>query len=262
MNPPQEFPDDYFRIFAAGCDTGIENAGDRFASLSDFCFADAEDFQFHQNAPCFASERERVHLPDCARSDDPRIEPCLFCLIFRHKVVKMKLFSPEKDGTLGYVNHVYNPKSRFQRIGNFFIGTGPVWGGVFMLWLVTRLLLPSDILSLERGLLEAVFNLARYIISVEFWSRWQSYCWLYLILTISSHVTLSPPDLVGATAGASTLIVTVFLFGLALGWHSSLSSFVDRILHNMLVYTSSILGLFGFITLLIAIILMIFVRKR
>ena len=185
-----------------------------------------------------------------------------FCLIFRHKVVKMKLFSPEKDGTLGYVNHVYNPKSRFQRIGNFFIGTGPVWGGVFMLWLVTRLLLPSDILSLERGLLEAVFNLARYIISVEFWSRWQSYCWLYLILTISSHVTLSPPDLVGATAGASTLIVTVFLFGLALGWHSSLSSFVDRILHNMLVYTSSILGLFGFITLLIAIILMIFVRKR
>ena len=185
-----------------------------------------------------------------------------FCLIFRHKVVKMKLFSPEKDGTLGYVNHVYNPKSRFQRIGNFFIGTGPVWGGIFMLWLVTRLLLPSDILSLERGLLEAVFNLARYIISVEFWSRWQSYCWLYLILTISSHVTLSPPDLVGATAGASTLIVTVFLFGLALGWHSSLSSFVDRILHNMLVYTSSILGLFGFITLLIAIILMIFVRKR
>ena len=49
----------------------------------------------------------------------------LFCIIFRHKIEDMKLFSPEEDGTLGYVSHTYNTKSIYQRIGNFFIGTGP-----------------------------------------------------------------------------------------------------------------------------------------
>ena len=29
----------------------------------------------------------------------------LFCIIFRHKIEDMKLFSPEEDGTLGYVSH-------------------------------------------------------------------------------------------------------------------------------------------------------------
>ena len=60
----------------------------------------------------------------------------LFCVIFRHKIVEMKLFSPEEDGTLGYVNHSYNPNSFYQRIGNFFIGTGPIWFGIVVLCFV------------------------------------------------------------------------------------------------------------------------------
>ena len=173
----------------------------------------------------------------------------LFCIIFRHKIIDMKLFSPEADGTLGYVNHSYKPKSFYQRIGNFFIGTGPVWFGIVMLYLVSWLLLPNEMSISD-------------FFSADFWSRWQSYCWLYLILTISSHVTLSQPDLAGASRGAGVLVASVFLFELAFGWCEVLNSHIDSILHNVFVNTSSILGLFLLITLLLAIVLMIFVKKR
>ena len=84
-----------------------------------------------------------------------------FCLLFRHKVVKIKLFSPESDGTLGYVSHSYDPKNRFHCIGRFFIGTGPVWGGVFALWIITLFFLPSETLNFEQGVLEAFFRIVR-----------------------------------------------------------------------------------------------------
>src|SRR6185437_12024785 len=64
-----------------------------------------------------------------------------FCLIFRHKIVKMKLFSPQSDGTLGYVQHSYNPASTYQKFGNFFIGTGPIWFGTLLVYLIARLTL-------------------------------------------------------------------------------------------------------------------------
>ena len=185
-----------------------------------------------------------------------------FCVIFRHKIVEMKLFSPEEDGTLGYVNHRYNPENRFHRVGNFFIGTGPVWNGIFMLWLFTWLFLPSGILNYNQELLDSFFNFFGNIFSVTFWSRWQSYIWLYLILTVSSHITLSPPDLAGAKEGAITLITTVFLFELLFGWSEFLNNSIKNMLDRGLSWSVSILAVFLFLTLFFAIILSIFIRTK
>ena len=67
-----------------------------------------------------------------------------FCLIFQHKIVKVNLFSPQEDGTLGMVQHSYDSRNIFQRIGNFFIGSAPVWGGILAMCLASRLLLPES----------------------------------------------------------------------------------------------------------------------
>jgi len=71
----------------------------------------------------------------------------LFALIFLHKVTKVVLFSPTADGTLGYVNHAYDRRSLYQRAGNFFIGSAPIWGGCAVIALCGWLLLPPAMMA-------------------------------------------------------------------------------------------------------------------
>ena len=159
----------------------------------------------------------------------------VFCLIFRHKIVEMKLFSPEEDGTLGYVNHSYNPNSFYQRIGNFFIGTGPIWFGVAVLSLISWLLLPNEM------------QISNFF-SLNFWGRWQSYIWLYLALTISSHITLSPPDFAGSVDGGIAIMATALMGFLLLGWCGDWENEIIEFLKN--VFLSS-LSIFSFIIILL-----------
>ncbi len=159
----------------------------------------------------------------------------VFCLIFRHKIVEMKLFSPEEDGTLGYVNHSYNPKSFYQRCGNFFIGTGPIWFGVAVLCLISWLLLPDEMQISD-------------FFSLNFWGRWQSYIWLYLALTISSHITLSPPDLAGSADGGIAILIAALLGFLLLGWCGDWENGIIEFLKS--VFLSS-LNIFSFVIILL-----------
>lgn len=132
-----------------------------------------------------------------------------FCLVFGHKIVEMKLFSPEEDGTLGYVNHSYDPRNVYHRIGNFFIGTGPVWFGTAVLWFISYLLLPEGIEFESNSIAAGVRNVLSVFLSPDFWQRWQSYLWLYIMLTVASHITLSPPDLSGSLDGGGIIIFAV-----------------------------------------------------
>ena len=159
----------------------------------------------------------------------------VFCLIFRHKIVEMKLFSPKEDGTLGYVNHSYNPNSFYQRIGNFFIGTGPIWFGIAVLWFISWLLLPNEM------------QISSFF-SLNFWGRWQSYLWLYLALTISSHITLSPPDLASSVDGGIAIMATALMGFLLLGWCGDWENEIIEFLKN--VFLSS-LSIFSFIIILL-----------
>ena len=151
-----------------------------------------------------------------------------FCLIFQHKIVKVNLFSPQEDGTLGMIQHSYDSRNIFQRIGNFFIGSAPVWGGMLAMCLFSRLLLPDSLFSGD-----PVVRLAEFC-SISLWHCWQSWLWLYLMLAIGSHSSLSDADGIGFLV-LLPLILCVLL-GWAGNWEEKLIEAIRFLLWKLLVY--------------------------
>jgi len=162
----------------------------------------------------------------------------LFCVLFGHTIRDLSLFRPRKDGVLGYVKHSWNRKNLYQNIGNFFIGTGPIWLGSALIVLITFALFgaelwrplramqmaPTDFVT-WRGQLrlgsefwQALLALFQQIDNAGLYSDWRFYLGLYLLFCISSHVTLSPADLQGAGSGFVTLTLFVLGFNLATLW--------------------------------------------
>lgn len=148
----------------------------------------------------------------------------LMCYLFRHQVNEFKLFDRKSTGgVLGYVNHAWNPKSLYQRIGNFFIGMGPIFSGTAALVLGMYLFLPNSfatfanymtldpgqpnqyilkkILTLTAQLFKSIFS-AQNVTSASFW------LYFALAIGISSHIALSKEDLKGVGRG----LVTIFTF--------------------------------------------------
>ena len=180
-----------------------------------------------------------------------------FCKVFRHRIVEMKLFSPQPDGTLGYVTHSYDPKSRYQRIGNFFIGTGPIWFGAVFLRLASILLLPDDICG-SGGLSDIIAA----FFSARFWCSWTSWLWLYLFLTVGSHITLSPPDIDGAWEGGLSLLVAILICELVVGLNADLSGWFNG---RMCAFFQGVVRqLFGVLLVLavFAVATAIFIRRK
>ena len=174
----------------------------------------------------------------------------LMCLIFGHKIVEMKLYDPKNsDGTLGYVNHAYDPKNLYHVIGNFFIGIAPILGGSGVLLLLMSWLVPdvhaafsaasswvdvTDIggyFGLFGGVIGAVFspdNLLNF--------RW----WIFIILAlmVASHMELSGADLKGSYMGLITIAVLFLAMDLIL------YIFVPEALSDV---TGAIMGFSGYI---------------
>ena len=68
----------------------------------------------------------------------------ILCIVFGHRITDMKLFQiDDESGTLGYVNHSYNPKNFYQKIGNYFIGVAPLFGGSIFLYLLMKYFAPQ-----------------------------------------------------------------------------------------------------------------------
>ncbi len=196
----------------------------------------------------------------------------LMCYVFRHKITKLKLFSrKEKDGTLGYVNHSWNPKSLYQNIGNFFIGMGPIFSGTAALIIGMHLLLPdsfarvADYLTLESsqpdkyiltkifaltaGLFQSIFSVEN-LLSLNFW------IYFALAIAISSHIALSKEDLKGAGRGFITILFFILLINLiALIFNTDFSGLFAEILalNVYLVAFSMISIVFSLIRLVLSV---------
>ena len=136
----------------------------------------------------------------------------VFCIIFRHKITEAKFFSPEEDGTMGYVRHEYNPKSTYQKIGNFFIGIAPMLFGTLVIYVLFRILLfQSQELN---GSGEFLKNFLYSLTNDGSFGSWRFWVFIYLSFGIASHMKLSTQDFKGAIGGLITLLCLIFLINL------------------------------------------------
>ncbi len=195
----------------------------------------------------------------------------LFCIPFGHRIVEMKLFSPNAaNGSLGYVNHSYRKGNVWHGIGNFFIGFGPILFGSFVLFLLIKYLLPDNQallrllaaqkadLSTWAGLkqqLSSLYPTAKMVLQHLFSKAnlhsWQFWVFLYLALCISSHMELSPPDLKGLWKGLVSIVVLFLVINCILVFFQiNSSSYVGLIssyslmLSGIFVFATIISGLF------------------
>ena len=151
----------------------------------------------------------------------------LFCLLFGHKIHEIKLFQIGDDGTLGYVKHSYNKKNVYQRIGNFFIGVGPILLIGAVLFLLAYLLLPDFVAEMVACMqidsftknFGAVFTGLFRALETFFFSALDWRFWVFVLvgMFLALHMTLSKPDIQGAWSGILFLLAIVLLVDVILG---------------------------------------------
>ncbi|MBQ9806130.1 MAG: hypothetical protein IJW49_06470 [Clostridia bacterium] len=152
----------------------------------------------------------------------------IMCLLFCHKIQKMKLWSPRaEDGVYGFVEHSYKKSNLWARLGNLFIGVGPIFSGlgitVLMLWLCfptqwSNYLASSQALVASGG---TPSDIAGAVIALlcslpaAFEDGWiVPLLGLIVILPVSLHISLSGADIKGSLGALPLYLVLVLLFSI------------------------------------------------
>ena len=179
----------------------------------------------------------------------------LGCLLTGTRIVEFVPFRLSGN-ELGHVTHECR-KTFLGRIADFFIGTGPVWFGCLMIFLLARLLggrcLLEGLESLSPppggsilGYCFSVLNGAAWMFKSVFSpSNWGSILFplcFYLIFCIASEITLSPPDLQSTWRGFASLLALIFILNfipVVSAWFCLLvDSMIPSlyVLHSLLVF--------------------------
>lgn len=175
--------------------------------------------------------------------------------IFGHKIKEVKFFQANTgDGTLGYVNHSYNPKNIYHQIGNFFIGIAPILCGSLFIILLLKIFVPAALES-TNDLLSAngLFIFLKNIFSLSNFKRPEFYLFLYLVFSICSHISLSKADIKGAFIGVIFIFLILLIFNII---NLNLFSYLNMVKYNLLLTNVLIISvIFSSINLLISFIL-------
>lgn len=192
------------------------------------------------------------------------------CLLFGHRVTGIQLFQrSDAHGTIGYVSHAYNPDSLYQRIGNFFIGTAPLFGGSLAILLFGRVLLPDTfqkmtalIFSSDQGFLWmdpqswAFYShrLAKVFFVLFSSVRPGDYrFWIFAMLAFctASHMSLSMEDIRGAASGGGALVLLIVVINsLSAVLDPSLSGQTMLLIGRLNAYLLLMMGLAVFFSLI------------
>ena len=192
------------------------------------------------------------------------------CLLFGHRIEELVLWQPwAGDGRLGYVEHSYNSNRLYQRLGNLFIGAGPIFSGMAVLSLLLWLAFP-DTWSAYTAALGTIAEGNGSVLKIsgtglgmlpdmiaEFGSESGS-VWLRLLsvlamLSVSLHITLSPADVKNSLdalplylliALAVTAVSSVFgAVGLVLGALREFNAFMTAMFTVVVVFSAALAAL-------------------
>ncbi len=163
----------------------------------------------------------------------------LFCLLFAHRITQVKFLDPDPaSGDLGHVTHTFDPLNPWQRIGNFFIGIGPILLGAAALVGASLLLVGPEVfaalrpagedaarmgtaaaqLAILRDVAAGAWSALAALFAPEHLRDWRFWVFVYLVLAAGSAMELSLPDLRGALEGFALLAGLFALFNLCTVW--------------------------------------------
>jgi hypothetical protein len=173
-----------------------------------------------------------IMLTACIGTPIHEVGHALMCLIFRHKIISIKLFDINpNNSTLGYVNHSFNKYNIYQISGNFFISLGPIFSGTAAILFFMYMLEPNTFKALQKYVVSAPVD-SNNIVDFIKWSGCSIMIvytgivssgstsspsfWLFLVLAIctSSHIALSKVDINNAISGLVVTLLVVVLFNI------------------------------------------------
>jgi len=197
----------------------------------------------------------------------------LMCILFRHKIVATQFFPTDtSQGALGYVQHQYNQKSIYQRIGNFFIGIGPIISGITALILLMRYFVPESYslfnttlettvastsinLDMIQNMFLSTFFLLKSLFTMSNLLTPSFWLFLFIAICISAHIALSKPDIKGSIDGVIVMFIILFLFNIIAGlFQYDSNQLIGKMMkYNMyLIAFSSVALLFSCISTLVS----------
>lgn len=198
----------------------------------------------------------------------------IFAKIFRYNIKEVRFFRPIKgaqDGVLGYVNFSYNERSIFQKVGLFFVGFAPIFGGTFCILIAMKFLL-HDTYTLLVNNIHASLNTVN-ILSIDFFAfqinifkqllismfsfnnihTLKFWIFIYIAVCISSHISLSDADLKGSYSGLITILILILVLNIFIGINISLPLITTYNIIIVILLNTSLL--FSFLHLLFTILL-------
>ncbi len=152
----------------------------------------------------------------------------VMCPLFGHKIGRIKLWTPHaENGVYGYVEHSYNRRNLWARLGNLLIGFGPIFSGLGVVVLMLWLCFPTqwtEYLNDSRALLSGtptageivagIFALLRALPSAVTSDWLRGLLGLLVILPVSLHITLSWADVKGALSALPIYLSILFVVAL------------------------------------------------
>ena len=181
----------------------------------------------------------------------------LMCLPFFHKITRLRLWKPHpSDGLYGFVEHTYRKRNPWARLGNLFIGLGPLFSGLGVVVLVLHFCFPSlwqPYLAntgalVYRGsvplrqLFGGVFALFAGIPGA-FRTNWlRSLLGLLVILSVCLHITLSWADVKNSLSALPLYLFLLAIFSVSTFFYASAKT---NILHALALLNLRLSALFG-----------------